>query len=213
MNQVTLRLRPHQRQTFESFRIGLNDALLDRLRSSNNIWLHGSRSVGKSHVVNALVNESTNSILTSEPSYDLSGLEQFSLVVFDDIEQWLGDKEREEQILGLYERLRSTNGRVVATASKQAASQEFALRDLESRMRTFDEIHLQALPEQQRIELLRELAADRGIELAQEVADFLLVRIGRSQHELLDTLERLDDASAIDQRRLTIPFVKRALQL
>lgn len=213
MNQITLRLRPHQRQTFESFRIGLNDALLDRLRSSNNIWLHGSRSVGKSHVVSALVNESTNSILTSEPSYDLSGLEQFSLVVFDDIEQWLGDKEREMQILGLYERLWSTNGRVVATASKHAASQEFALRDLESRMRTFDEVHLLALPEQLRVGLLRDMAADRGIELAQEVADFLLVRVGRSQHELLDILEKLDDASAIDQRRLTIPFVKRALQL
>ncbi|MCY4144008.1 MAG: DnaA/Hda family protein [Gammaproteobacteria bacterium] len=213
MNQITLRLRPHEKQTFESFRIGLNDSLLDRLRSSNNVWLHGSRSVGKSHVVNALVNESTNAILVSEPSYDLSGLEQFSLVVFDDIEQWLGEKERELQFLGLYERLRSTTGRVVATASKQAARHEFALRDLESRMRAFHEVHLLALPEEQRIGLLGDMAADRGIEISQEVANFLLVRIGRSQHELLDTLEKLDDASAIDQRRLTIPFVKRALQL
>lgn len=213
MKDITLRLRPHERRTLANFRVGLNETLLDHVRSSSHIWLHGSPSVGKSHVAQALVGESQDAILICDSSYELVGLDQFSLVVFDDIGQWLENKERESQILGLYEQLRTTDGRLVVTATKPAVNQGFSLRDLESRMRTFQEIHLLPLPEQERVELLLDLAAGRGIEISHDVANFVLVRIGRSQHDLLEALDKLDDASLLQQRRITIPFAKRTLQL
>lgn len=213
MKDITLRLRPHESRTFANFRVGLNGSLLDHVRSNRHIWLHGSRSVGKSHVAQALVGESRDAILISESSYELVGLDQFSLIVFDDIGQWLENKEGESQILGVYEQLRTSDGRLVVTATKPAAHQEFSLRDLESRMRVFQEVHLLPLPEHERVDLLLDLAANRGIEISQDVANFLLVRLGRSQHDLLEALDKLDDASVIQQRRITIPFAKRTLRL
>jgi DnaA family protein len=54
-------------------------------------------------------------------------------------------------------------------------------------------------------------AAGRGLELPEETASFLLKRIPRDPASVFNLLDRLDEASMIEQRRLTIPFVKSVL--
>ena len=53
----------------------------------------------------------------------------------------------------------------------------------------------------------------RGLFLPDEVALFLLNRLPRDTHGLMDALDILDKASLKEQRRLTIPFVKVTLDL
>jgi len=53
----------------------------------------------------------------------------------------------------------------------------------------------------------------RGLYLSDEVALFLLNRLPRDTHALMEALEILDKASLREQRRLTTPFVKEALGL
>jgi DnaA family protein len=60
---------------------------------------------------------------------------------------------------------------------------------------------------------LQHRANRRGLYLSDEVALFLLNRLPRNSHQLMDALEKLDGASMQEQRRLTTPFVKSVLQL
>lgn len=213
LKESTLQLRPKEQFTYESFRIGLNDQVISLLSSAQNLWLFGPASIGKTHLAHALVSSSKNAILVDDPTYNLNGLDRFSLIVFDAIEQWIGERGVEAQIVGLYEQLGGSNGRIVVTSRIGVNETEFAVADLESRMRLFSRYELQPLPSEERIELFCDLASDRGIEISREIVEYLRTRIGRSQGDLLRALEILDDESIVKQRRITIPFIKQALQL
>jgi DnaA family protein len=54
-------------------------------------------------------------------------------------------------------------------------------------------------------------AAARGLELPEDTASFLLKRIPRDPSSVFNLLDRLDEASMVERRRLTIPFVKSVL--
>jgi DnaA family protein len=56
-------------------------------------------------------------------------------------------------------------------------------------------------------------ATQLGLELPDDVANFLLKRVKRSSGDLFTIISMLDRASLINQRKLTIPFVKQALSL
>lgn len=213
MKETTLELRPREQFTLARYRIGLNESLRDTLDSTHNLWLFGPPSVGKTHLANALVARSKNGILVDDPNYALLGLESFSLVVFDDVEQWIGNRSFESQLVGLYERLGATDGRIVVTSRRWINEIDFALKDLESRMRLFTRYELRPLPGDERIQLFIDIAADRGIEITKDVSEYLQKRIGRSQDNLLATLDLLDHESIIEQRRITVPFIKKALKL
>jgi DnaA family protein len=55
-------------------------------------------------------------------------------------------------------------------------------------------------------------AARRGLHLSPEVASYILDRAPRSVSNLLEVLENLDKASLVEQRALSIPFVRKALK-
>jgi DnaA family protein len=61
--------------------------------------------------------------------------------------------------------------------------------------------------------LLQHRANRRGLYLSDDVALFLLNRLPRNSHQLMDALEKLDAVSMQEQRRLTTPFVKSVLEL
>jgi DnaA family protein len=54
-------------------------------------------------------------------------------------------------------------------------------------------------------------ARARGLQLPEETAQYLLRRFPRDLATLIALFDTLDTASLIEQRRLTIPFVKSVL--
>jgi len=62
------------------------------------------------------------------------------------------------------------------------------------------------------MEALRLRAAQRGLQLPPETSEYLLKRMPRDLRSLFEILDELDEASLIAQRRLTIPFIRDALQ-
>ncbi len=54
---------------------------------------------------------------------------------------------------------------------------------------------------------------NRGMELHDAVADYIIARAERSLVALMQILDRLDESSIKEQRKLTIPFVKSTLGL
>ena len=71
---------------------------------------------------------------------------------------------------------------------------------------------LRPLDEPGVLEALACRARARGLELPGETAQFLLRRFPRDLPTLCSLLDTLDTASLVEQRRLTVPFVKSVLE-
>jgi DnaA-homolog protein len=86
------------------------------------------------------------------------------------------------------------------------------LDDWRSRAASCVVYQLRELDDQGRIEALRLRAAQRGLQLPQETSEYLLKRMPRDLPSLLQILDTLDEASLVEQRRLTIPFIRDELE-
>ena len=62
-----------------------------------------------------------------------------------------------------------------------------------------------------RREALRRRAGQLGFALSEEVCDYLLHRCSRDMHDLFAILDALDRQTLAEQRRPTVPFLKRIL--
>ena len=85
--------------------------------------------------------------------------------------------------------------------------------DLGSRLAQCVRLQLTGLDDDGRRQVLQQRAARRGLELDDAVLDFLFKRVGRDLATLTGLLDRLDKASLAAQRRITVPFLKQALDL
>ena len=88
---------------------------------------------------------------------------------------------------------------------------EWALPDLASRMSASLVLHLAPLGESDQIKVLRLRAKRRGLELPDDVGQYLLRRMPRDLRSLCALLDTLDMASLAKQRRLTVPFIRQIL--
>jgi DnaA family protein len=74
-------------------------------------------------------------------------------------------------------------------------------------------MELKALPESEKRRWLADEVRERGLDLADDVLEYLFSRVGRSQESLADVIEKLDFESLAQSRKLTIPFVREVLKL
>jgi DnaA family protein len=93
-----------------------------------------------------------------------------------------------------------------ATASP--AELGLSLADLVSRLQSGPVFHVPVLDDEQKIQALRLRARQRGLELENEPAKYLLNRFPRDLNALFEVLDTLDAQSLVKQRRITIPFIR-----
>ena len=87
------------------------------------------------------------------------------------------------------------------------------LPDLRSRLGQCTRITLGVLDDDGRRQVLRDRARRRGLVLEEAAIDWLLTRTGRDLGQLLPLLDRIDRESLAAQRRVTVPFLRKALGL
>lgn len=185
------------------------------------IFLAGEHGCGKTHLLEAaarLMQErglapayvplQTKAMLLPDI---LDGLESTPLVCLDDLEFVAGNSQWEERLLRLYERLRGQGGMLVAAAIAAPARLGLGLADLATRLGAGLVYQLHALSDAEKLEALRLRAGNRGLEMGEDVARYVLSRYPRDTHALFSLLDRIDLASLAAQRRLTIPFIRSVL--
>jgi DnaA family protein len=67
---------------------------------------------------------------------------------------------------------------------------------------------MQPLSDAQKLEAVQLRARHRGFEMPEDVARYILSRYPRDLVSLFDLLDRIDEASLAQQRRVTIPFLR-----
>ena len=85
------------------------------------------------------------------------------------------------------------------------------LPDLQSRLQSLSSYRLSDLNESERMAALKFKANIRGILVSDAVAEYIYTRCQRDAKSLFDLLNVLDRLSLVEQRKLTIPFVKQAM--
>ena len=187
------------------------------------IWSpHGEgKGGGKSHLLQAAChqaakNQRTVCYLPAAEIIDhsvqvLDELEQLDLVCLDDIELMAQSPDWEEALFDLINRMRESGNSLLLAASVSPEAMAVKLPDLRSRLAWGPVFQLQALSDAQKREALRIRAEQRGLELPDNVAEYLMRHYPRDLFGLFERLEVLDTAAMAMQRRLTVPFVKSVL--
>lgn len=218
-------------ETFASFLPGRNAPLLAAIHNalsqahSSYIYLWSAEGAGgRSHLLHAACTalagrgESAGYVPLKKRTWFapevLDGMEQLALVCIDDIHCIAGEEAWEMALFDLYNRILETGQtRLLVTGNVPPRQLNLVLPDLASRLDWGQIYRLQPLSDDDKLQALTLRARMRGFELSEDVGRFLLNRLDREMHTLFDALNRLDQASIIAQRKLTIPFVKAILAL
>ena len=225
--QLPLGLTLRDSARFENFHAGAGSEAVAALQAvaggggESPVYLAGLPGTGKSHLLQAACHAagSEGRATAYLPMKDLQalsaemleGLEDMALVCVDDIDVIAGQREWETALFNLFNLMRAAGNSLVFAASGKPAECGFDLPDLVSRLGWGLTYTLKPLDETQLLAALALRARGRGLELPDETAQFLLKRIPRDLPSVFDLFDRLDEASMIEKRRLTIPFVKSVL--
>jgi DnaA family protein len=85
------------------------------------------------------------------------------------------------------------------------------LADLRSRLQLCVSFEIVENDDAAKATIMRARAEQRGIELKDEVMQYIMLRNSRNLHDLMAILDKLDTLSLAEQRRVTIPFVREIM--
>lgn len=177
-------------------------------------FLWGAAGSGKTHLLQALCSASATAVylplaqLLEHGPHCLDGLDAFDFLVFDDVQLLAGQRAWEERLFQLFNAVHALGGRLCLAADCSPSALALQLADLRSRLQLSVVFEVHALDEAGRREVLLQRAQQRGIELRDEVAAYIMARSPRGMLDLLAVLDRLDRLSLAEKRRVTIPFIR-----
>ena len=110
--------------------------------------------------------------------------------------------------------LRGTTRHGALLVAGEAAPTQMGLRDdLATRLSWGLVYQLHPLSDQEKAEALKTHAAERGIRLPDEVVDYCLSHLRRDLPTLMATLAALDEWSLTAKKPVTVPMLRKLLQL
>jgi DnaA family protein len=228
VKQLALGVRLRADAIFESFAPGLNDELIAALRGEGSapLWLWGTEGSGKTHLLQAVCAAAAANAAPAHavaayfplerslalPPAALAGFENCRVLCLDDVDAIAGDLQWEQALFRLFNEAAELGTRLIFAARAAPRGIDWSLEDWRSRAAACVVYQLRDLDDAGRLEALRLRAAQRGLQLPPETADYLLRRMPRDLPSLFEILDLLDEASLVAQRRLTVPFIRDALE-
>jgi DnaA family protein len=225
MRQMPLGVRLSTHAVFEGFAAGANREILAALRDPAPLplWLWGASGSGKTHLLQASVaaaaapGSGKGAYFSLDPSLGLppealAGYERAAVLGIDDVDKIAGNERWERALFELFNTAGETGTKLVFAAGAAPRGIDWRLEDWRSRAAACVVYQLQELDDSGRAEALRLRAAQRGMQLPQETCEYLLKRMPRDLPSLCRLIDELDEASLVAQRRVTIPFIREALE-
>jgi DnaA family protein len=227
MRQLPLSVRLRERAAFETFVTGGNAEVVTRLREAAEcrqrtmLWLWGAEGSGRTHLLQAVCAAAPLGTrvaylplaeLGAAAAIDfLAGALEADLLCLDDLDAIVGESAAERALFVAFRRLEERGASLLATASRSPAALLWTLPDIASRFSATEVFQLRPLDEAGQHEALQRRAAQRGLDLPEETARYLLRRFPRDMRALGELLDTIDVAALSAQRRLTVPFVRGIL--
>ena len=195
--------------------VGLGDS------SERFVYLWGEGSPGLTHLLQASCHEATAcgrsavylplAELVEHGPAIIEGLDELDVVCLDGLEVVAGLGAWKLALFSVFNRLKESGGALVAASRSTPLNLPVALADLKSRLQSGLTLQVHALDDRQKREALILRARQRGMQMSDAVADYIMLRSARDLPALIDVLDRLDASTLQQQRQLTVPLVKQTL--
>ncbi|OGI49719.1 MAG: DnaA regulatory inactivator Hda [Candidatus Muproteobacteria bacterium RIFCSPHIGHO2_02_FULL_65_16] len=223
MTQLALNLRLKDGSSFDNFHPARNREAIERLRAAlaageRAFYLWGVPGSGKTHLLQAACRQAQEQgravayiPLAQAAEFTtaiLDDVDTAQLVCLDDVDRIAGNGAWETALFALCERLRAAGGLLVAAGAANPRHLGLAMPELATRLGWGPVYQLHPLSDADKLMAVRLRARNRGLEMAEDVARFILNRCPRDMNSLFDLLDRIDRAALASQRRITIPFVR-----
>jgi DnaA family protein len=197
MQQLPLGISQPAGPAFDNFVAGPNAEALARVRelaggtlNERIVYLWGEPGSGRSHLLRAAARANP------------------ALVVADDVERL--DASAQQALFVAINDARDGGPGVLAAGDKPPA--QLALRaDLSTRLAWGLVYQLAPLGDEDKARHLKTVAAERGLQLSDDIVGYLLTRLPRDMASLQSVMEVLDRYSLMRKRALTLPLVREAL--
>ena len=197
MKQLLLDIKPAAAPSLQNFVVGRNaeaiaslEALFSNLSQSKFIYLWGENGSGKSHL--------------------LSACKAMGGRVVDDVHLFKNDAQID--LFNTYNQLKEAGNNLI-TAGLHAPTQMGLRNDLATRLAWGLVYQLHSLNDDEKATALKQHAKERGMKLPDEVTDYCLRYLRRDLPTLMATLDALDEWSLTTQKPITLPMLRKLLQL
>lgn len=205
MKQLLLDIQPAPPPSLENFVVGQNAEVLDSLRKTISgqseirfIYLWGPDGSGKSHLLQSCAM--------------LAAKFEVPLTIADDVQTY--SDEKQIALFNTFNHLRENAAAGLLMATGLAPPMQMGLRDdLATRLAWGLVYQLQPLTDEEKALALRAHASERGMKLPDEVVDYCLRYLRRDLPTLMTTLDALDEWSLTSKKPVTVPMLRKLLQL
>lgn len=185
------------------------------------VYLAGAMGTGKTHLLLATCAEAEagGHAAAYVPLASASGrlrdaleaLHERAVVALDGLEVVAGCGEDELALFDFHNRMHDAGRTVLYAADAWPDALPLVVPDLRSRLQQCTRLALHPLDDDGRRALLRLRADRRGLQVDDAAVEWLLRRTDRDLASLTALFERLDRASLVEQRRITVPFLKQVM--
>ena len=179
--------------------------ILNKKIDNKKILLIGPNKSGKTHL--GKIWQKNNNAISYENNFEII-LNYKKNIFIDDFLKNIN----EEQIFHLINHCSINKLTILLTSNKEVFEHNFLLKDLVSRLKTFNLLRIDLPDDDLIINLMIKLLHDKQIIIKnEEIFHYILKRIERSYEEIFLLIENIDKLSLEKKRELTIPLIKKLL--
>lgn len=224
--QLPLQFEFQSNQNFNTFYQGSNKEVINHLQDifindEQQIFLWGDTGTGKTHLLQAICQESDQYNITSfyfsfkrdqlPDTEILNGLESLDIICFDDIDKIAGNADWEHAFFNFFNLHRDNNKQLILSAHCPPKYLAIQLADLKTRMNWGLTLKLRPLTDEQQLDVLIYRARDLGFDIPIHVGRFLMSHYARDLPSIWLLLDKVNHATLAAKRKLTIPFLKQIM--
>lgn len=176
---------------------------------SNISCIYGEKLSGKSHLARIWSRKSNAMNVTKKSLADKSYVNSSnSSYILEDIQNFIG---QEVDLFNFFEHLIHSRKNLLLTADIAISKIPFSLPDLRSRFNSVFSIEIKRPDEEMIEQILLKYFSDKQITVSASVIKYLVARVNFSYKDILESVEKLDQASLEAQKNISIPFIKSIL--
>ena len=179
--------------------------ILNKKIDNKKILLIGPNKSGKTHL--GKIWQKNNNAVSYENNFEII-LNYKKNIFIDDFFKNIN----EEKIFHLINHCSINKLTILLTSNKEVFEHNFLLKDLVSRLKTFNLLRINLPDDDLIINLIIKLLHDKQIIIKnKEIFHYILKRIERSYEDTFLLIENIDKLSLEKKRELTIPLIKKLL--